>query len=83
MIIDKEVTIKVSNRYLKKYKNLGYGELKQGDFINLPIEYLSLGSAVIINVICYYCKNTYRKKYGEYNNIIRERGKYCCKNAHP
>lgn len=83
MITDKEIIIKVNNRYLKKYEELGYGKLKQGDFIILQIEHLPLNSCVIVNVMCCFCKNIFKKKYSGYIEIINRKGKYCCKKCTP
>lgn len=83
MIIDKVVRIKVNNRYLKLYESLGFGRLKQGDYIDLSIENLFKNSNAKVNVECDYCLNTFLKSYRLYNDVISRGGLYCCKSCAP
>ena len=83
MILDKEITIKVSNRFLEKYKKMGFKDIKQGDFINIPIEHLPLMSDALVNVLCFFCEKSFKKKYGEYNKIVEKKDKYYCKKCTP
>jgi hypothetical protein len=83
MIIDKIVRVKVNNRYLCFYKKLGFGKLKQGDYINLPIEYLPKSSNLEVKVECDYCLGIFIRKYRLYNDVISRGELYCCKSCRP
>lgn len=83
MIIDKVVRIKVNNRYLKFYESLGFGRLKQGDYIDLPIEHLSEFSCSKINILCDYCRNLFCVRYMDYNKNLKSGGKYACLKCRP
>ena len=77
MIISLSGETKISNRYLKNYKKMGYKNIKQGDIIYVPIEKLSRQSTSIIEAECNCCKNIIKIKYNNYNN--RKNNKYYCK----
>lgn len=83
MILDKIIRVKVNNRYLKKYEQLGYGKLKQGDFIDLPIEYLPKGSKTKVNSKCSYCDKISLIQYVYYNTYTKNGSKYCCLQCNP
>ena len=38
MILTKKLIIKINNRYVKYYKNLGYTDIKGGDEIEINVE---------------------------------------------
>lgn len=79
MIISDTGIIKVSNCYLKQYKELGFSNIKQGDIINLPIEYCSKIGTSLIVVKCHYCNNEKQTRYCDYTNSINKFPyKYCC-----
>ena len=80
MLLTNEINIKVNNRYLRKYSELGYGKLKQGDYIVLPIKHVPLNSSVIIEYICDYCNKKYELEYRKYTMKI---GNDCCLTCRP
>lgn len=80
MLISKEVEIKVNNRYLKKYEKLGYGKLKRGDYITLPVEHLPKSSSVLVLYKCEYCNKAHETMYRIYTTT---KGKDCCKKCAP
>jgi len=82
MIITKFVDVKIVRTNHNHYKNLGY-DAKYKSVITIPIEHLTLGSHVEIEVKCDYCGLIIKKMYRQ---IIKERKdsvikKDCCKNC--
>lgn len=63
MLISKKVEVGVSNKTITKYKNAGYTDIKQGDKIIIPIELLSKGSSLMVDVECDNCKKIFKKRY--------------------
>lgn len=62
MILSKciNVTISSNGRY---YRNLGYGNCKQGDVISVRTEHLPKNSNKLVNVRCDNCYSTFERKY--------------------
>ena len=83
MIISKEVKITVNNNRISFYKEIGYINIKQGDSIILPIEFLSLGSLCLVEVECDFCKTKLNRRYSEYLRNIKINNKFCCKKCAP
>jgi len=65
MILDKEVKLSISSKNIEHYLELGY-KIKNCDKITVPIEHLTEGSNVIINVQCDICEKKYTIKYYRY-----------------
>ena len=68
MLITKEVEIKINNTSVKHYKNFGYN-VKNGDIIKIPIEHLSKGSHVDVDVKCDLCGDIKKMNYKTYLKI--------------
>jgi very-short-patch-repair endonuclease len=77
MLLTNEVNIKVSRRYIKYYESLGFKNIKQGDLITIPINLLSKGSSLLVDVECDCCKIIKKVSYINYNK--RKRPEYLCK----
>ena len=76
MILNKEIAIKVSQKTLSHYIDLGY-QIRCFSEINIPPYHLPKGSAVMIDCQCDKCNKVYKMKYYNYilnleknNNII-------------
>lgn len=78
MIIDKTVKIKISNNknfynYIDEFNNI-----KSGDVIEIPIEYLYEGSYQKIHVKCDVCEKEKYLKYKYYIKNTKNQNYYCC-----
>jgi len=77
MLITKEITIKINNRYIDFYKNKGY-DVKGGKFHNIKIEDLAKSSHYLVKVECDKCKDEKEIKYYNYINNIEKNKIYIC-----
>jgi len=85
MLITKEVEVKISGKNIKHFKNLGY-DCKLTDKFIIPIEHLTKGSHIYVDVKCDYCNiNIVSKKYDDYikQNQKSLVHKDCCKDCQP
>jgi len=78
MLITKEIKIKINNRYVKYYKELGYN-VKGGDEIVIPIKHLSEQSHIKVECKCDNCDTITNINYYNYILNIKNQGKYYCK----
>lgn len=80
MIIQKTIKMKVNGTMVKKYREMGY-DVKQHDFIDLPIEKLSKYSHQYILCACDECGEEKQVKYNNYCKYIEKdpNNKYTCK----
>ncbi len=78
MILDKEITIKISSQYFKYLLNLGYSNIKFGDVITIPIKHLKSGSKEKINVKCDICGQEKQLPYCTYLRNINCSGHNAC-----
>jgi hypothetical protein len=78
MIIEKEIKIKVNNRYINYYKEKNYLNVIGNNFLIVKIEDLPKTSHYKINTICDECGNNYNIKYYNYVANIEKNGKYIC-----
>lgn len=76
-IIQKEVLVKITNFNIDYYQEKGYFANKN-DSITIPIEDLSPGSGIKVDVQCNYCKKIFQKPYRDY---LKSKDKVCCKNC--
>ena len=65
MIITEKVEIKVNNKYINKYRKMGY-DCVVNDIIYLKVEDLSYGSKAIIEAICDICGEKKKIPYRDY-----------------
>jgi len=84
MLISKYVTVRLIGKIVPYYKKLGYSG-DRGAYISIPIEDLSKGSHIKIDVECDYCKKVIQK---EYKALLQERKKSvtkkdCCLECSP
>ncbi len=77
MILSKEVKIKMSARYLYRYRELGY-ECNVGDIVLIKIEHLTGSAKVIISAKCDYCDNEKEISYKDYNKILTRSNLFSC-----
>ena len=59
------VDVKIAGRNINHYKTLGYN-CNKGDIINVPVEHLTTGSHVKVDVRCDICGKTISKEYKQY-----------------
>jgi len=79
MILTKKLIIKINNRYVKYYKNLGYTDIKGGDEIEINVEDLPKQSHITIECECDICGSLQKIKYYNYVTNIKNQGFYSCK----
>jgi hypothetical protein len=77
MLITKEITIKINNRYIDFYKSKGY-DVKGGTFHKIKIEDLSLSSHYLVKVKCDKCGDEKEIKYYNYITNIEKNKIYIC-----
>lgn len=77
-IVSKNITVKISKKTLKYFKNLKY-DVKLNDIITVPIEHLPLGSNQKILVKCTNCCEIINIIYNNYVNIMKKGNNYICK----
>ncbi len=78
MLVTKEVSIKVNNKNINHFKNIGYKNLVLNKLITIPIEHLMKGSKTKIIASCDICKNEKIIDYKLYNYCIKNKGMYTC-----
>ena len=78
MLVTKEVSIKVNNKNIEHFRNLGYQGLVLNKPINIPVEHLMKGSKTKIVASCDICKNEKTIDYKLYNYCINKQGIYTC-----
>lgn len=77
MIIDKEIEIKITNRNIKYYKELGY-LCFINDIININVNHISKGSKVKVNCKCNSCGDIKSVIYKNYKINILKHNFYVC-----
>lgn len=79
MILTKVVDVKIINHNMNHYNDLGYS-VKYGDLIkNVPVEHLSLGSHIMVDINCDKCGFVIKNiKYQDYIKVIKKSGEYLC-----
>jgi len=80
MILNETIKIKVNGKMVKKYKELGF-DVKQHDYIDLPVEHLSKYSHQVIMCACDICGEKKEIKYNNYSKYIEKdpNNQYTCK----
>jgi len=80
MIVNRKIKIKLSNKNVGRYKELGY-DCESGDIIEIFISELPLQSRQKIKVRCFHCKIEKDIVYSDYNKITSngETNYYCSK----
>jgi hypothetical protein len=77
MIKNNYIRIKVKGcRKLAKFKQLGYDIT--GEYIDLKVEHLNIGSRELVSVICDFCNREVSVYYKEYLRNISIGNKYSC-----
>jgi hypothetical protein len=77
MLINKPVKISTKGcRKIEYFESLGYDV--SGDFFEIKIEDLNIGSTMIVDVECDYCKKILQTSYKKYLNNVQKGGKYAC-----
>jgi hypothetical protein len=77
MLVTEYVDIKVSSKYLKVYRDLGY-ICNVNDVINIHISNVAKYSKIRVNAICFICNLEKETNYSSYNISIDKGGYYCC-----
>jgi len=80
MILSKEVTLTMNNRYVKHYIQKGY-KTKGGETIKVKVEDLTMNSNVLIDVKCEKCGTERQLQYNHYNRFTKDQTEsyYCHK----
>ena len=71
MLLTEKVDVKIINHNRIHYNNLGYN-IKCGDIITVPVNHLSKGSHIKINVCCDKCSKKNNIKYQHYIKITKD-----------
>lgn len=77
MLLTEYVNVKIVSKNINHYKSLGY-ECRRNDIIHIPINELTHGSHIAVDIKCDYCGEIISKPYKSYlsqSNIIK---KDCC-----
>ena len=77
MIITEKVKIKVNNKHISKYRELGY-VCKTNDIIEIKVEDLSYGSKSIIEAVCDICGNEKKIMYRDYLTNKKNHNLFSC-----
>ena len=77
MIVDKNITVKIYSKNINYYKKLGY-DVKNNDIIEIPVEELSKGSHIFVNIVCDICGKEKSMRYHRYTRNIERQGYYTC-----
>lgn len=72
------VQMKWSNANKKHYMELGYKFTKIGDYLEVKAEDLSVGSHMVVTVVCDYCGNEFEREYVSYIKFHNKYGDACC-----
>ena len=78
MILNNRIDVKIYSKNSNYYKNLGYINIKNNDIINIPIEELSSGSHVKVDVKCDICGSIKKLSYQKYLSNITRQEYYSC-----
>ena len=81
MILSKSVKLKINNRQVKYYKNLGYEKIKGGKEIKIKVVDLTQNSNVMIEISCDKCGKKTIQQYNNYNKTTKNQTQnyYCTK----
>lgn len=77
MLITEFVNITITSFNKKYFENLGY-DISVGQVLTIPVNHLSKGSHVIVEVKCDYCGEIFQKAYKEYLGQIKNINKNSC-----
>ena len=77
MIIDKNVTVKITKQNIEYFKNLNY-KVDLKDNIKIDISHLQQSSHIKINVKCDICENEYLLSFKNYNKNYKKYNVYTC-----
>jgi len=77
MLLTKEVYVTINSSSIRHYKELGY-KVKVRDKICIPIEHLTHGSLVEIDVKCDICAGERKITYKRYVDNIKKYGIFSC-----
>jgi hypothetical protein len=78
MIISESVNIKITNKNLKFYQNLGFLDISIGFELKIPVSKLPKGSNLLIKVQCDYCGLEKEVSYKNYNKSLKIGNRYSC-----
>lgn len=78
MLLSKEIEIKADWASVKRYEDLGYGKMRQGDLFFIKVEDLKPNSLQLVDVSCDYCNNVFKRRYSEYIRNTKIQGKFSC-----
>ena len=81
MILDKTVKIRMWGSNMPYYRDKGYS-FNPGEYIDIKIEDVPLGSPVKINCACDLCHVKLVRDYQSYNTVLNRNGIYICKNCY-
>jgi len=78
VLLSKEVIITADWSSVKRYEDLGYGKMRQGDKFMVDVNHLKANSTVMVDVRCDYCGLELKRKYSEYTRNTKIQGKFSC-----
>ena len=71
------ITIRINNFNSEHFKSLGYS-FKANDYIKIPAKHLPDGSGTKVDVVCNYCKKTFKKAWRRY---LETKDDICCEDC--
>jgi very-short-patch-repair endonuclease len=77
MIINDKIKVKTTNKNIAHYRQF-FNDIKSGDVIEINVNMLSIGSKVIVSVICDNCGVIKNMMYKDYLRIVKNDNKYYC-----
>ena len=82
MRMKNEIQLKINQKNIKHYIELGFADIKVNDLITIDTKYLPLYSRVLIECMCINCKENKFIKNSDYNKITHNgTSDYYCKNC--
>lgn len=78
MILSKEIEVILNSANMKYFSTLGYENLKSGNKLIIPVEYLTKGSHSIVRVKCDVCGEEKDLVYRYYIKSLKNQNFYVC-----
>ena len=80
MIVEQKIKIRITNRNITHFKNLGY-DVVRNQYTLIDVNHLTIGSKIKIKVSCDLCNITKEINYCDYLGNIKNYNFYSCKNC--
>ena len=77
LVPNQYVEVKMSGKTITHYRELGYNVKDVKTKLIVPIEHLTKGSHIKIDLICDYCKKSFKREYKTYLQCTENGIDYC------